>query len=121
MAAGASEPLSTCTSPSGPSQKGPRGLWVDSIVDGRIPLRSNLWKTADYARAAMTGGIEDGGIDWDAARQAEAKLSRLSLYGFLGLLRPERDPQNQSRVIHLEDDPTPKPSIEAGDHSQTTS
>jgi hypothetical protein len=68
----------------------------------------------------MTGGI-DGGIDWDAARQAEAKLSRLSLYGFLGLLKPEHHPEHQSRVIRLEDDPTPKPPIEAGDHSQTTS
>jgi hypothetical protein len=67
----------------------------------------------------MTGGVEDGGIDWDAARQAEANLSRLSLYGLLGLIkRSERHPGTELRVIHLEDDSTP-PSVKAGNHSET--
>jgi ssRNA-specific RNase YbeY (16S rRNA maturation enzyme) len=69
----------------------------------------------------MTDGVGDGGIDWDAARQAEAELSRLNLYGFLGLLGgSHRHPETESSVIHLEDE-----SIHAigedGNHSQITS
>jgi hypothetical protein len=64
----------------------------------------------------MTDGVGDGGIDWDAARQAEAELSRLSLYGFLGLLeRADLHPEKGSRVIHLQDEAAQ--SAKAENHS----
>jgi hypothetical protein len=49
----------------------------------------------------------DGGIDWDAARQAEAKLSRLSLYRFLDVLE---DPMLMSKKTECDPPPTTTPT-----------
>jgi hypothetical protein len=102
-------------------RKGPYGLWAASIGDGKIPCSvSNLWNGRITGATDLADGPGGGEIDWDAARQAEAKLSRLSLYGFLGLLkRPDPHRETGSHVIHLEEESAPPPE-KTGNSSQTT-